>query len=358
MDHYKLVISDFHIGTGLLAEDGTLNPLEYFIFDPRLIAFLDYYSSGPYKNTDVELILNGDFLNTLQVDFQESFPTEISEELAINKVRKIVDGHPEVFDALRRFTATPHHRITYIAGNHDPGVLWPGVRNELNRLLETEIYFPGFNYTFDGIWIEHGHQYHPSNRFDTGNLFKKNKSGEVILNLPWGCLWVIEFLNQVKKERVFIDRVQPFRRYLLLGLVFDPLFGFPAITRLTLHFLRDRFRFKNLTDPVERRRSMQILRYLRVVPNLEYSARKILARPGYHSVIFAHNHQAAYRRFGKEKLYVNTGTWNDIIHLDIQNLGRQRRMTYAFIDYPDKKRPRVKLKLWKGTQLVEEDVIF
>ncbi len=358
MERYKLVISDFHIGTGLLAEDGSLNPLEYFIFDPRLIAFFDYYSSGHYKHADVELILNGDFLNTLQVDFQERYPTEISEEVAINKLRKIVDGHPEVFDAMRRFAKTSHHRITYIVGNHDPGILWPGVREELGRILEAEINFAGFNYTFDGIWIEHGHQYHPSNRFDVDNLFTKNAVGEDILNLPWGCLWVIEFLNQAKKERVYVDRIQPFRRYLLLGVVFDPFFGIPAITRLALHFLRNRLRKQNLADKAERKRTLEILRNMTVVPKLENTARRILARPGYHTVIFGHNHQAAYRRFGKEKLYVNTGTWNDIIHLDIQNLGRQRRMTYAFIDYPDKKRPRVKLKIWKGTQLVEEDVIF
>jgi len=355
MDRYKLVLSDFHIGTGLLAEDGSLNPLEYFIFDPRLIAFLDYYSSGIYKKAEVELILNGDFLNTLQVDFQETFPTEISEEVAVNKVRKIVAGHPDVFEAFRRFAATPHHSITYIVGNHDPGILWPGVQEELNKTLDIKINFAGFSYTFDGIWIEHGHQHHPSNRFDENNLFKENRKGEKVLNLPWGCLWVIEFLIPVKMERVYIDRIQPFRRYLFLGMIFDPLFGIPAITRLTLHFIRDRLKIRNLTDKKEWKRSLEILR---VMPKLEESAKKILAKPGHHTVIFGHNHQAAYRRFGREKLYVNTGTWNDIIHLDVQNLGRQRRMTYAFIDYPDKKRPRVKLKIWKGTQLIEEDVIF
>jgi UDP-2,3-diacylglucosamine pyrophosphatase LpxH len=359
MKKYKLVISDFHIGSGQLGVDGEVNPLESFIFDSRFIGFVEYYKDKKYKLANVELILNGDFLNTLQVDYREKYPTNISEEVAVEKVKKIFDGHPEIFDALKYFARTPNHTITYIVGNHDPAILFPRVREEINNRLDTEVNFPGFNYKFDGVWVEHGSQYTAANRFNPNRLFVKMKDGSEVLNLPWGAVWVIDYLNVVKKERPYIDRVQPFGRYLTFALIFDPFFAVPATIKLGAFFLRERFSNYRWKDPSEIRRTFHMLKQFSIVPRLSPEARKILSWPKYHTVIFGHNHQPAFRRYGKEKLYVNTGTWNDITHLEIQNLGRSRRLTYAFIDYPeDMDRPRVRLKVWKGTHLTEEDVIF
>lgn len=358
MKRFKLVISDFHIGTGQLLEDGEVNPLEDFIFDPRFISFLDHYSSGEFLKAEVELILNGDFLNTLQVDFREQYPQEVTEEVALEKTRRIFAGHPELFDAMARFAASPHHRITYIYGNHDPAIIWPAVRREINQRLGAELNYPGFSYCFDGVWVEHGHQYTAANRFDPDNLFTRSRRGEVILNLPWGCLWVIEYLNPIKIQRTYIDRVQPFGRYLFLALFFDPRFAVPAVAGLAAFFFRQQLGRGRWKDWNEIKRAWKILASLSIIPLLGKDAKKIMARSGCHTVIFGHTHQPAYRRYGRDKLYVNTGTWNDIIHLDIQNLGRTRRMTYAFIDCQDKKKPRTKLKIWKGTKQTEEDVIF
>ncbi|HUT55870.1 MAG TPA: metallophosphoesterase [bacterium] len=358
MDRYKLVISDFHIGTGQLMEDGEVNPLEAFIFDGRFISFLEYYMSDDFKRAEVELILNGDFLNTLQVQYGEETPTEVTEAEAVGKARAIFAGHAELFEALKKFAAAPHHRLTYIVGNHDPAILWPAVRQEFNNRLEAEVHYPGFSYSFDGIWVEHGQQYTAANRFDPGRLFIKDQRGDVILNLPWGSVWVIEYLNAIKKEKPWIDRVQPFSRYLLLGLFFNPVFALPALIRLVAFFIRHQLSGGRWKQWGEVKRTWGLLTELSIIPALEKEARKILARPGYHTVILGHNHQPAFRRFGKEKLYVNTGTWNDIIHLDIPNLGRTRRMTYVFIDYPEKRRPRTRLKIWKGTHQTEENVIF
>jgi len=358
MKRYKLVVSDFHIGTGQLQDDGEVNPLEDFIFDSRFMSFLEYYSSNDFKKAEVELILNGDFLNTLQVDYHEEFPAEVTEDVAVEKIRKIFAGHPELFDALAAFAAAPSRRVTYVYGNHDPALLWPAVREEFNKRLGSEIHYPGFSYVFDGIWVEHGQQYTAANRIDPARLFIKSKRGEVILNLPWGCLWVIEYLNPIKKKRTYIDRIRPFGRYLFLALFFDPRFAVPAVAKLAHFFFKQQLSHGKWKQWSEIRRTWEILINLSIIPLLGKYARKILARPGHHTVIFGHTHQPAFRRYGREKLYVNTGTWNDIIHLDFQNLGRTRRMTYALIDYPDKQRPRTRLKIWKGTHLTEEDVIF
>lgn len=358
MKRYKLVVSDFHIGSGQLREDGEVNPLEYFIFDHRFKSFLEYYSTEQFKRAEVELVLNGDFLNTLQADYLEESVAETTEKVAVDKTQRIFAGHPELFDAMRDFAAVPHHRITYVVGNHDPALHWPAVREQFSRRMEAEVYYPGFRYLFDGIWIEHGHQFTAANRFDPDRIFMKNREGETILNLPWGCLWIIEYLNRIKKERIYIDRVQPFGRYLGLAFIFDPVFAIKALFRLIHFTVKERAAGGKWRDPVERRRTWELITRMKIIPALEKDAQRILARPEYHTVIMGHNHQAAYRRYGKERLYVNTGTWNDIIHLDIQNLGRQRRMTYAFIDYQETLIPRTKLKIWKGTRQTEEDVVF
>lgn len=358
MRRYKLVVSDFHVGMGQLLDTGEVNPLEDFIFDGRFISFLEYYRSDQYQRAEVELVLNGDFLNTLLIYYGEERPAEMTEEESIEKVKKIFGGHPELFDALAAFASTPNHHLTYIVGNHDPAIHWPSVRDLWNERMGVDTFFPGFVHAFDGIWIEHGHQYTTANRFDPERLFRQDARGREILNLPWGCVWVIEYLYEVKKERVYIDRVQPFGRYLFLGMFFDPLFAFRAIGRLIFWGVRHRAQSGMWRDWGEFVKSFRLMRQTSLVPRLDPFARSLLKKPGIHTVIFGHNHQAAYRRWGHDKVYVNTGTWNDIIHLDIQNLGRQRRMTYAFIDYQEGLKPHTRLKIWKGTRNTEEDVIF
>jgi UDP-2,3-diacylglucosamine pyrophosphatase LpxH len=357
MKKIKLVISDFHIGKGRFLEDGTINTLEDFIYDEKFIQFLDYYSQGEFEDCNVELIINGDFLNTLQVDYAEKFPEAITERIALEKVRQIFEGHPELFDAMKRFAQVPDHSITYISGNHDPVVHWQGVREFIEERLQANVKFPSFSCAFDGIYIEHGNQHAAANYFDPNRLFLSRGFPEPILNLPWGCLFVIKYLNRIKQKRPYVDKVRPFGRYLLAALFFDTGFATRAILRLALFFLSQQYVWLTYN----RKRLVDVLRIFKeisIIPNLEGPARGIMKKERYHTVIMGHNHQAAFRRLGKNKLYVNTGTWNDIIHLEIANLGRQRRMTYAYIEYDGEGRPQTRLKIWKGTRLVEEDVIY
>ena len=154
MKKLKLIVSDFHIGKGRMLEDGTLNTLEDFIYDDKFIDFLEYYSSRDYRSAEVELILNGDFLNTLQVDYRDKYPAEITEHMDVEKVRQIFEGHPELFDAMRDFAAAPHHSITYIAGNHDPALHWQAVREMIDERLSTQVTYPSFSYAFESILME------------------------------------------------------------------------------------------------------------------------------------------------------------------------------------------------------------
>ena len=103
----KLVISDLHVGLGRVLDNGQLNSLEEFTFDEKFGEFLHYYTTGKYADYEVELILNGDILNFLQVDYRGHYLTVITEPICLDILSRIVAGHSVFFKALREFAAAP-----------------------------------------------------------------------------------------------------------------------------------------------------------------------------------------------------------------------------------------------------------
>ena len=61
----KIVVSDLHLGKGRILPGGGVNSFEEFYYGEKLVEFIQYYSSGAFRDYDVELIINGDFLNFL-----------------------------------------------------------------------------------------------------------------------------------------------------------------------------------------------------------------------------------------------------------------------------------------------------
>lgn len=348
MKKIKLVISDFHIARGRTLEDGSTNYLEDFYYDAEFIEFLEYFSSDEYRKAEVELIMNGDFLNTLQVDLREPNPTYLTEALSLDKIRAIIAGHPALFESLSRFAQTPGHSICLIPGNHDPAFLWPAPRDAFSQYLGVDINYPMPAYRFDGFHIEHGNQYSVINAYEPNNYFLYKNLPEPILNLPWGSLFIIEYLNRIKRMRNVVDKVRPLHRYLRWALLNDPLFGWWAFAKLVTFFIRTRF-ISNPIRETDLRKTWNILKEgLNLVPNLEIAANRILVNHDVHTVIMGHSHAYMHKVFRSDKEYFNTGTWNDIVFLDIENLGKQRRLTFVLIEYPLKSRPRARLMEWKG----------
>jgi len=347
MSRIKLVISDFHLSKGPILEDGSPNLLEDFTRDSEFIEFLEYFSSGEWRKADVELILNGDFLNTLQVDLREERPTYITEALSVAKLKAIIAGHAPLFDALKKFVKTPNHSLTLIPGNHDPAFLFPAVRDEFASFLEVEVKYPVLTYRFDGFHIEHGNQYSVANAFEPNNYFIYEGHREPVLNLPWGSLFIIEYLNRVKVKRNVVDKVRPLRRYLRWALANDTLFGLWAVARLVIFFLRTRF-FESRREKDISTTWLILKDAFNMAPDMSSAAKKILFETDVHTVIMGHSHAPAHRIFRSDKEYFNTGTWNNIISLNIENLGKQSRLTFVLIEYPPKSRPKACLMEWKG----------
>ena len=79
MSKLKLIFSDFHLGKGKRLANGAMNPLEDFFHDYRFKEFLEHYTQSPYEDFDIELILNGDILNLIQIDYHGHFTSVITE---------------------------------------------------------------------------------------------------------------------------------------------------------------------------------------------------------------------------------------------------------------------------------------
>ena len=98
MAKVKLILSDFHLGTGQRFKHGGINPMEDFLHDNRFKELLEYHSSGEYASTDVELIFNGDILNLIQIDYHGHYTVVITESVSVEKLRKVMRNcyeHPE-----------------------------------------------------------------------------------------------------------------------------------------------------------------------------------------------------------------------------------------------------------------------
>lgn len=352
----KVVVSDLHLGKGRVLENGGLNSLEEFYFGEKLVEFIHYYSTGIFRDYEVELIINGDFLNFLQVDYRGHFLTVITEGVCVEVLKSIVDGHPRVFKAMAEFAQRPGKSITYVVGNHDQAMLWPGCRAFLDQVVGTSIRYKNLVYFFDGVHIEHGHMHEAANRMDPRKFFLKKDLPEPILNLPFGSHFFVEHVLKIKHRYPHIDKIRPFSKMIRWALINETGAMVNTFFATVLYFLRSIV----VSDPRRHwpfRRVLQVVLESAIFPDLSESARKVLQDERVHTVIFGHSHVYQYRQWSSDKEYFNTGTWTEITSLDIVSLGKITKLTYVLIEYPeDGGRPRGRLKEWRGYHRIEEDV--
>ena len=352
----KLVISDLHLGKGKLLEAGGINPLEEFYFGDKLVEFIHYYSSGIYRDYEVELIINGDFLNFLQCDYRGHFLTVITETVTLEILKEIVSGHPQVFKAFAEFAARPGNVITYVIGNHDQGMLWPACRAYLNQVVGQPLRYKNIIYFFDGVHIEHGHMHESANRMDPKKFFLKKNLVEPILNLPFGSHFFVEVVLRIKQDYPHVDKIRPFGKMLRWALFNETLIICKSFFMALMYFIKSTI-FKDPRRSWPFKSIIKVLAESAVFPDLSESARKILLDERVHTVVFGHTHVYQYRQFQRDKEYFNTGTWTELTSLDILSLGKITKLTYVLFEYPeDGSRPRGGLKEWKGYHRIEEDI--
>jgi UDP-2,3-diacylglucosamine pyrophosphatase LpxH len=208
-----LVVSDLHLG------GGDKDPGDDHVYDKaQLRNFIDEQAkSSEGQKGDIELIINGDFLEFAQVEPQVyqlgSADYWCSEDESLQKLRSITSGHADVFTALGAFRQLGN-TVTFAAGNHDVDIYWPKVQHELRQLVGE------MNFETGNIWysrydkqliIGHGHMLDPANKFERwADPIIPNADGTTArLEMCPGTLFMVKFVNWLEKDYPFADNLKP-----------------------------------------------------------------------------------------------------------------------------------------------------
>ena len=245
---FKIVISDLHLSAGHEAEG---NRLEDFGSDREFVAFMDgLVAESERDDAEVELIVNGDAFEMLQVPHVDEYDPAVvyapeqyhssSEEDSVRKMAIIIDGHRPFFKALGRFlrTGPPRRYVTFVKGNHDVNLHWPGVQDLIREATgaiggrRSLLSFEERRISREGIYVEHGNQYaSATDRVeDMEEPHDHDRPGQ--LAIPPGSWFVMDVFNQVERERYWIDGVKPISALVWYALAFDFPFAARAIATL------------------------------------------------------------------------------------------------------------------------------
>lgn len=245
---FKIVVSDLHLSAGRALEG---NLLEDFSSDQEFAALLEEIAEESERDgSEVELIFNGDAFEMLQVPHVDRFDSSkvyqseqyhsSSEADSVRKMSIILDGHPVFFAALGRFlrAASPRRCATFIKGNHDLNLYWPGVKDLIRQQVgatgrrESLLCFEERCISREGIYVEHGNQY--AEAVDRVKDMEEPLDIEEPsqLAIPFGSWFVMDVLNQFEREKYWIDGVKPITALVWYALAYDFSFAAKAIAML------------------------------------------------------------------------------------------------------------------------------
>ena len=244
--YHLLVVSDLHLSEGLSPASRKYSTREDFFFDHEFARLLSHYRDRRHEDGKPwHLIINGDFVDFLQVTAYADAPVELKrgsrhlrygldcgERETVYKLGKVAEGHCEFFLALAEFV-TDGNLLTVIKGNHDVEFHYPAVRAALIAALkksyelvhgdsaqaikiEDAVRFSDwFYYEPELLWVEHGQQYDEVNVFpyQLSPLLPRNarwsESRADEIDLPWGSLFVRYLFNDIEAVEPFADNIKP-----------------------------------------------------------------------------------------------------------------------------------------------------
>ncbi len=366
-DFHKLVlvISDLHLGAGKQVR-GRRNMLEDFHYDAELVDFLHYHSEGDYEQRDVELVINGDFLDFLAVPYVEFFDDEFwSEAAAVEKLRMIMRAHRGVMQALKAFLEKPNKKITYIIGNHDAELVFdalkvefkaffgPELQGKLDLRNDLDVHVP-----IPGVYIQHGHQYERAHEFDPDRSVVAAQDGQRYFIPSWGSYYVTNVINRYKQERPYINAVRPIKHFIIHGLIFDTFFILRFVLSNFYYYFMVRFWHYIMLKVGWRQVVKDLARELTLFQDYESLTREFFqGRPDARVLIVGHTHNPTLRLYNDGTVFINTGTWTNMVNLDLAQWNHAQSLPYArvasYAVEPDPTRfeeqVEVDLKVWLGT---------
>lgn len=358
-----LVISDLHLGAGKYLENN-FNCLEDFHFDKELVEFFTFFCTGEYSSRDVELIINGDFLDFLAVPYVKHFDDEFwSESASLAKLDLILKAHKEVFISLNDFVSKKNKKLTYILGNHDIELVLEKVRKNFLDIFD-DINLERVDIIFDNsteyrpiekVVIKHGHEYEIAHSYSHEKIVRKDKNGEDYILPPWGSYYVTRVINRFKPERHYINAVRPIKRFIINGLIYDTVFTLRFLLSTCVYFIMVRV-LSFFQESHSLNKLIQMVKEdLDIFKNYEEITQDYFeSHEDVDCLIMGHTHEPVIKNLQSGKTFINTGTWTNMYNLDFGHTFKGSLLTYAQIDQLDSSKNKekmieVNLNIWKGT---------
>lgn len=179
VDEAIIVVSDFHLATGLDPRTGVVDREESFFHDDAFARFLDdLVRRAVAEHRRCRLLVLGDLLDFLRVHAEPTGedgrdPTA-SDRRTLAKLERIATGHHRFFEALGRFLGAGFS-VDVVPGNHDIELVRPAVQEGLAgivarfgggpRAASSIAVHPWIYYIPGLLYAEHGQQYHDINAF-------------------------------------------------------------------------------------------------------------------------------------------------------------------------------------------------
>lgn len=205
-----LIVSDLHMGAADRNDDHVYDQNQFR-------AFIEEQMATPAgAGGDIELIINGDFLELVQVEPDAYAPGRsklwCSEAESRQKLDAVIRGHQDVFAALKAFGALGN-RVTIAAGNHDVDLYWDDVQDRIRSVagdVQFELRKVWYERYGGRLAISHGHMFDPANLFQNWeNPIVTETDGTPRLEMCPGTLFVIKFVNWLEGSYPFADNLKP-----------------------------------------------------------------------------------------------------------------------------------------------------
>ncbi len=188
MDRNFLIISDLHLG--YKAKDLSFENYKREIsrMDDHFNRFIKYYTHK-YNDKKWELIINGDFIDFIQINYRVDARFSYDYKLSLDdikygmnnkeahivwKLKKVAKIHNKIFKDIADFINEGNYFVL-LKGNHDVEFYWPDVKRELKNILLSYMNFSSkqekedflsrikikdwIYYKEELFYIEHGNQY-------------------------------------------------------------------------------------------------------------------------------------------------------------------------------------------------------
>ena len=238
-----VIISDLHVG------DPTNRSLEDFDRDADFERLLDEVIPQTV-GAPATLIIDGDF-----IDFPQVLPhlawhslgerVGASEEQSRSKIERVLNGHPRVFTAMRRYLEDRRGQILLLPGNHDVDLHWPSVQEALRKNLGGAA-APDYQFVARGViherslYVEHGNQYTYDNWFEHWEHPIVDAPDGPRLERPWGTFFMDMVYNDLETLYPFVNKVYPHGRLAWIALRSfrdDERVSVAALARLVAFFI-------------------------------------------------------------------------------------------------------------------------